>query len=129
MSITLSDLPAEAIEKLKPLSHHEFTMLAVDARNMRDTDAKAELPTDPKKAARDANRCLIRSTTMIDVDDAEGFVESVLEVASTALGNPDFDSIDAMHLHRIIRAAVNAQQASMNNMREASDRLRAALQK
>ncbi len=129
MTFKLSDLPAESVEKLKPLSHHEFKMLGVEARNMRDADAMAGLPSDPLEAAKGANACLIRSSTLIDVDDAEGFVESVLEVASTALGNPDFDNIDAMHLHRIVRAAVAAQQASMGNIREANERLRAALQK
>lgn len=124
-----SELPAEAVETLKQLSRHDFEMLSIEARRMQDAEALAELPRDPHKAAKGAIECLIRNDDRIDVDDAEGFVESVLEVASAALANPDFDSTDAIHLHRIIRAAVNAQQASMNNMREATDRLRAMLQK
>ncbi len=129
MTIALSDLPAEAVEKLKTLPGRSFNMLAIEARRLREQEAFAELPTDPVEAANQANACLVRNDDRIDVDDAEGFVESVLEVACTALANPDFDSTDAIHLHRIIRAATNAQQASMNNMREASDRLRAMLQK
>ncbi len=127
--ITLSDLPAEAVEKLKSLSGHGFDLLAIEARRLREQEAFAELPTDPAEAASQANACLVRNDDRIDVDDAEGFVESVLEVACTALANPDFDSSDAIHLHRIIRAATNAQQASMNNTSEASSRLRALLNK
>ncbi|RKF16909.1 hypothetical protein D6850_05100 [Roseovarius spongiae] len=127
MTIKLSDLPSEAIEKLKPLSFHDFKMLAIDARRMCEGEILAELPTNSMEAAKDANACRIRGATTIDVDAAEGFVESALEVASTALANPDFDSTDAIHLHRIIRAVVNAQQASMSNMREANRCLRAAI--
>ncbi|MEI4262326.1 hypothetical protein [Roseovarius sp. D0-M9] len=128
MNLNLSDLPPEAVEKLKSLSRHEFGLLSIDAALMRENEAKAKLPSDPMEAAAGANACLIRSDTMIDVDDAAGFVESVLEIASTALGNPDFDDTDATHLHRIMRAAVDAQRASMSNTREANERLRAALQ-
>ncbi|MEX1234399.1 MAG: hypothetical protein WEB56_05370 [Roseovarius sp.] len=129
MSIKLSDLPAEAVETLKALSPRDFEMLAIDARHMQDAEAMAELPSDPIEAAKGANDCLIRGDTHIDVGDAAGFVESVLEVASTALSNPDFDSVDAAHLHRIIHAALDAHHAHKNNTREANARLRAAIYK
>ncbi|WP_108484346.1 hypothetical protein [Oceaniglobus ichthyenteri] len=127
MSINLSDLPAEAVKTLKQLSPRDFEMLAIDAHRMQDAEDMAKLPSDPIEAAKGANACLINNNDKIDVDDAEGFVESVLEVASIALANPDFDSTDAIHLHRIVRAAVNAQQASMSNTREANRSLRAAI--
>ncbi|QYX55510.1 hypothetical protein K1T73_10390 [Roseovarius sp. SCSIO 43702] len=129
MTIRLSDLPAEAVETLKQLSRRDFELLSIDATNMREVEQMADLPRDPVEAAKAANACLIRNDERIDIDDAQGFVASVLEVACTALANPDFDSTDAIHLHRIIRAAVNAQQASENNMREARQRLRAMLNK
>jgi hypothetical protein len=48
--LNLRDLPAEAVEKLKPLRGHDFDMPAIDAAHLREADVTAPFPTDPLEA-------------------------------------------------------------------------------
>ena len=83
MGVRLSDLPAEVIEKLKPLSHEEFGFLGGDAYMMRFNEEQAQFPSDPKEAVQGAQRAR-RADATVTIDDPIEFAAAMAIVRGVA---------------------------------------------
>lgn len=92
--LSLSDLPEEAVEKLKNLDHADFHLLSVEAYRMRGEDQEAAFPKDAKTAIRDAFKALSASPSL-KVDDPMEEIVWAFDMLCFALGNgEDLDKQD-----------------------------------
>lgn len=125
--LTLTDLPADAVEMLKPLSQSDFQFLGVDAYRLRDDERQAELPTDPLEAAKGAHKALRRSVE-IKFDDPMDTLSNLLTVlrfAFSAGSDDDLDRRDREALWEVTNLAEDMMAGLKEHDREARERLRA----
>lgn len=121
----LTDLPADVVEKLKPLSHHQFDLLSIDANRMKDEDARAKLPNNRTQAISGAMQAMRRNVE-IDVEEPLYFLASVLTVSRAVLLQGDIDRHDTEAVNHILGIAKDILDKHRVDVSEAFTRLHVA---
>ncbi len=104
-NLKLRDLPPDAIEKLKPLSHEAFDFLSIEAGLMREADQTATYPTDPLEALYGVWATFRRKPESVEEDLLDDLHDAV-RVACLVLGREtDLDAEDCRHLWAILNRA------------------------
>lgn len=122
--VRLTDLPADAVDMLKPLSHSDFRFFGADAHCLRGKEQQAEFPTDPLEAAKGAHKVLRRSVE-IDPLGILGQLVTVVRYAFSAGISDDLDRRDCEALWEVANLAGDIMAALKEHDREARERLRA----
>ncbi|WP_375263826.1 hypothetical protein [Palleronia sp.] len=123
--LSLSDLPEEAVEKLKDLHHEDFRLLAVEAYRMRGEDQEAAFSKDAKTAIRDAFKALNASPT-IKIDEPMEEIVWALDMLCFALGKgEDLDRQDCQAFWSIASKGRDLAIGCRDRDREIRQRLRA----
>ena len=121
--LNLSDLPAEAVEKLKPLSHHEFDLLSIEAAHLRDQDETAAFPTDPLEALTGVWETFKRKPDGVE-DDHLKDMQDLIRVACLVLGREeDLDAADCQHLWALLDRADSLLRWEKQNREEMRQRV------
>ena len=122
-TLKLRDLPPEAVEKLKPLSHHEFDLLSIQAVHLRDEDETAAFPTDPLEALTGAWETFKRTPDGVE-DDHLKDMQDLIRVACLVLGREeDLDAADCQHLWALLDRADTLLRWEKKNREEMRQRM------
>jgi hypothetical protein len=117
------DLPPEAVEKLKPLSHHEFDQLAIEAAHLRDEDETAAFPIDPLEALTGVWETFKRKPEGVE-DDHLKDMQDLIRVACLVLGREeDLDAADCQHLWALLDRAETLLRWETKNREEMRQRM------
>lgn len=126
--LDLRDLPAEAVEKLKPLGDHDFDMLSIDAKLLREAEVTAPFPTDPLEALEGVWEVWGRKPEGV-ADDHLREIHDALRVACVLLGREDdLDAQDCGHLWGLLSRAERLLRWEISNNEEQRQRMYKALQ-
>ena len=126
-TLKLRDLPLEAVEKLKPLSHHEFDLLSIQAGLLRDEEETADLPTDPLEALTGVWETFKRKPDSVE-DDHLKDMQDLIRVACLVLGREeDIDAADCHHLRALLDRADTLLRWEKKNREEMRQRMYKAI--
>lgn len=122
--LSLSDLPEEAVEKLKNLRHEDFRLLGVDAYRMRGEDQEATFPKDAKAAIQDVSEAL-RASPKIEIDEPLEEIVWALDMLCFALGRgEELDRQDCQAFWSVASKARDLAMGCRERDREIRLRLR-----
>ena len=126
--INLRDLPAEAVEKLKPHSHHEFDLLSIQAVHLRDEEETAAFPPEPLEALNGVWETFKRKPDGVE-DDHLKDMQDRIRVACLVLGREeDLDAADCQHLWALLDRADTLLRWEQKNREEMRQRMYKAIQ-
>jgi hypothetical protein len=122
-TLKLLDLPPEPVEKLKPLSPHEFDLLSIEAAHLRDEEDTAAFPTDPLEALTGVWETFRRKPEGVE-DDHLKDMQDLIRVACLVLGREeDLDAADCQYLWALLDRADTLLRWETKNREEMRHRM------
>ena len=124
----LRNLPPEALEKLKPLSHHEFDLLSIEAGRLREKDITTDFPTDPLEALKGVWKVFGRKPEGVEDDHMED-IQNAVRVVSLVLSSVEhLDQEDCRRLWAVLDRAETLLRWERQSQEEQRQRMYKALE-
>jgi hypothetical protein len=126
--LKLRDLPREAVEKLKPLGHPSFQMLAIDAVRLREHEATRDFPTDPLEALKGVWEVFGRKPEGVEDDHMEDIQNAVRVVSLVLSSVEDLGQEDCRRLWAVLDRAETLLRWERQSQEEQRQRMYKALE-